>query len=146
MAYFVIVVPVLLLVFHVTAEESSVVDVVPATTLVNNYIPFGCTGGAGFDNARSKTQFSGFTYKNIDAFEAKTGDYISFDLGAVNDVLICRTLYMAHPITELNSTVCLTKKFNVSIWTRISHLHCGSGKGNTIIGESSGFYYYLGFS
>jgi hypothetical protein len=69
-----------------TAQASTVVNVNPSSPSGGNSFPFG--------QGNIWPQL-GFVYKNVPAFNLKTGDTIAFDLGAMNDVNIQLQIDMA---------------------------------------------------
>ncbi len=58
------------------------------------------------------------------------GDTIAFDVGAPNDVNICRSIYFGIPTTNLGS--CPSSAYTIGGWTRITNLQC-VGTGDSVI-------------
>jgi hypothetical protein len=69
-----------------SAHASTTVNVNPANPTGNNQFPFG---------RADIWPKMGFVYKDVPAFDLKTGDTIAFDLGAQNDVNIQLQIEMA---------------------------------------------------
>jgi hypothetical protein len=74
------------------------VTIAPQTHTIGNCYPFG--GGTDTDPTSSWEPYMGFVYKNVPAFQLKTGDSLAFDLGAMNDVNI--QLEIALAATSVN--------------------------------------------
>lgn len=65
------------------ASAATIATIAPASPPVpNNCFPFG-DGGSGED---PWTPYMGFVYKNVPAFQLKTGDGLAFDVGIMNAV------------------------------------------------------------
>jgi hypothetical protein len=68
-----------------SANGATTVNVTPdmPATVGNNCYPFGL---GGIEDGNTWTPFMGFVYKDVPAFQLKTGDKLAFDLVAMNDV------------------------------------------------------------
>jgi hypothetical protein len=77
------------------ARAQDSVTVFPASPTVGNCIPFGHGG-----EPSEWRPFAAFFYKNLPAFELKTGDILAFDLGVANDADIQLEIALAPTTTN----------------------------------------------
>jgi hypothetical protein len=72
-----------------TARAQETITIFPSAPEVGNCFPFGVGEPTRWE------PFMAFFYRNIPAFELKTGDTVAFDLGAINDADVQLDIAMA---------------------------------------------------
>jgi MBG domain-containing protein/thrombospondin type 3 repeat protein len=112
------------------ASLVTTVSVTPASpAAVSNCIPF---GGSGIG-----TPFAGFIYRDVPAFAFDVGDRIAFDLGAINNVDIHRTIYFAAANKNPSPYANVSQDIQATAWVQV--VREGqlpeNPKGNTIVGD-----------
>jgi hypothetical protein len=117
-----------------TVRAGSQVRLVPEDpTTIENCIPFGNNRDYGF---------TGFIYRNVPAFELQRGDRIAFDLGATNDVVTRREIYLSTANKNpdeavLHGNIVVSQGVTATEWVKVSSEHHAPqpGRGNTVIGD-----------
>ena len=102
-------------------------------TSVSNCIPFGNDTDYGF---------TGFIYRNVPAFNLERGDKIAFDLGATNDVVTRREIYLSaankNPDeAQLDGDNVVSQGITATEWVKVSSEDHAPhpGRGNEVTGD-----------